>query len=77
MDSFTSIPDKSQWNLTADASYVYYCANETIHGEFEVVFLENAAVGGISHVCVYILLWFEFHMNKHFTTHSLDPKCDT
>ncbi len=21
------------WNLDPDASYVYYCANETIHGE--------------------------------------------
>lgn len=32
----TAIPDSSQWTLSPDASYVYYCANETIHGvEFE------------------------------------------
>ena len=30
---FTTIPDRSQWNLTPNASYVYYCANETVHGE--------------------------------------------
>ena len=26
------VPDKSSWKLNPDASYVYYCANETIHG---------------------------------------------
>jgi len=35
---YTSIPDPSTWNLSSDASYVYYCANETVHGvEFEFV----------------------------------------
>lgn len=29
---YTSIPAKSEWNLNPEASYVYYCANETIHG---------------------------------------------
>ena len=33
-DGFTSIPVREQWNLTTDAGYVYYCANETVHGEF-------------------------------------------
>lgn len=37
-DSYTDIPDPSTWNLSPDASYVYYCANETVHGvEFSFV----------------------------------------
>lgn len=31
-NNFTSIPDQSTWNLTEDASYLYYCDNETVHG---------------------------------------------
>ncbi|XP_003706278.1 phosphoserine aminotransferase [Megachile rotundata] len=35
---YTEIPDPSTWNLSPDASYVYYCANETIHGiEFDYI----------------------------------------
>ncbi|GFO37055.1 phosphoserine aminotransferase [Plakobranchus ocellatus] len=35
---YTSIPDKSTWDLNPEASYVYYCANETIHGvEFQYI----------------------------------------
>ncbi|XP_059145007.1 phosphoserine aminotransferase-like [Physella acuta] len=35
---YTSIPDVSTWQLSPDASYVYYCANETIDGvEFQFV----------------------------------------
>ncbi|KAL8563904.1 Phosphoserine aminotransferase [Nucella lapillus] len=35
---YTEIPDPSTWNLNPNASYVYYCANETIHGvEFQFV----------------------------------------
>ncbi|XP_058792424.1 phosphoserine aminotransferase [Phymastichus coffea] len=30
--SYTQIPDKSTWNFSPDADYVYYCANETVHG---------------------------------------------
>jgi phosphoserine aminotransferase len=30
---YTEIPDKSTWNLDPNASYVYYCDNETIHGK--------------------------------------------
>lgn len=26
------LPDRSKWNLSPNASYVYYCANETIEG---------------------------------------------
>jgi len=36
--SYTSIPDQSSWNLTPNASYAYYCDNETVHGvEFDSV----------------------------------------
>ncbi|XP_078037614.1 phosphoserine aminotransferase [Augochlora pura] len=35
---YTEVPDQSTWNLDPNASYVYYCANETIHGiEFNYV----------------------------------------
>ncbi|KAH3819081.1 hypothetical protein DPMN_120812 [Dreissena polymorpha] len=29
--TYTNIPDQSEWKLSPDASYVYYCDNETIH----------------------------------------------
>ena len=32
-DKYTTIPDQSTWKLNPEASYVYYCANETVHGE--------------------------------------------
>lgn len=35
---YTGIPDQSEWNLDPNASYVYICTNETIHGvEFDFV----------------------------------------
>ncbi|GIX71859.1 phosphoserine aminotransferase [Caerostris extrusa] len=35
---YTGIPDKSEWKLSNNAKYVYYCANETIHGiEFDFI----------------------------------------
>ncbi|XP_040844737.1 phosphoserine aminotransferase isoform X2 [Ochotona curzoniae] len=38
LGSYTRIPDPSTWNLNPEASYVYYCANETVHGvEFDFV----------------------------------------
>lgn len=38
MPFVTEIPDPSTWNLNPDASYVYFCANETVHGvEFDFV----------------------------------------
>lgn len=34
----SEIPDPSTWNLNPDASYVYFCANETVHGvEFDFI----------------------------------------
>lgn len=37
-DKFTSIPDESTWNRSENASYLYYCDNETVHGvEFQFV----------------------------------------
>jgi len=32
MKDYTSIPDVNQWKLDPEASYVYYCENETVHG---------------------------------------------
>ncbi|XP_068092859.1 phosphoserine aminotransferase isoform X2 [Hyperolius riggenbachi] len=38
LSSYTEIPDQSTWTLNPEASYVYYCANETVHGvEFQYV----------------------------------------
>ncbi|RUS71691.1 hypothetical protein EGW08_020549 [Elysia chlorotica] len=35
---FPAIPEPSTWNLNPEASYVYYCANETVHGvEFKTI----------------------------------------
>ena len=37
-DNFSTVPDKSTWNLNPDAAYVHYTANETIGGvEFDHV----------------------------------------
>ncbi|CAL1295176.1 unnamed protein product [Larinioides sclopetarius] len=36
--AYTGIPDQSEWKLSSNAKYVYYCANETIQGiEFDFV----------------------------------------
>lgn len=36
--NYTNVPDKSTWNLSPDASYVYYCDNETADGvEFSFI----------------------------------------
>uniref|UniRef100_A0A914DB75 phosphoserine transaminase n=1 Tax=Acrobeloides nanus TaxID=290746 RepID=A0A914DB75_9BILA len=33
---FVTVPDPSTWNTNPEAAYLYYCANETIHGvEFQ------------------------------------------
>lgn len=38
LTKYTEIPDQSSWELNPDASYLYYCANETVHGvEFPFV----------------------------------------
>ncbi|XP_015273918.1 PREDICTED: phosphoserine aminotransferase-like [Gekko japonicus] len=38
LPQYSKVPDPSTWNLNPDASYVYYCANETVHGvEFDFV----------------------------------------
>ncbi|KAL1140173.1 hypothetical protein AAG570_000105 [Ranatra chinensis] len=31
-DNYLNIPDQSTWSLDPNASYIYYCANETING---------------------------------------------
>jgi phosphoserine aminotransferase len=31
-DNFTTVPTQSEWNVSDDAAYFHYCANETIHG---------------------------------------------
>lgn len=31
---YTTIPAESTWNLDSNASYVYYCDNETVDGIF-------------------------------------------
>jgi len=31
-DKYTRLPDPAGWQLSADASYVHICSNETIHG---------------------------------------------
>lgn len=37
-EKFTTIPDQSEWKLDSNASYLYYCDNETVDGvEFNFV----------------------------------------
>ncbi|MBP2280872.1 phosphoserine aminotransferase [Psychrobacter sp. PL19] len=31
-NKFTDVPTQSDWNISDDAAYFHYCANETIHG---------------------------------------------
>merc|ERR1719431_412782 len=40
LDSYNQIPDQSSWKLNPDASYVYYCDNETVDG-VEFPFIPN------------------------------------
>lgn len=40
--TFTSIPERSTWNLSDNAEYVHICSNETVHG---VEFSETPDVG--------------------------------
>ena len=32
LDTYNSIPAVHNWTLDSEASYVYYCDNETVHG---------------------------------------------
>lgn len=32
LEKYNRIPDRSEWNLNPEASYVYYCDNETVDG---------------------------------------------
>ncbi|KAJ6239767.1 phosphoserine aminotransferase [Anaeramoeba flamelloides] len=47
-DEFNKIPPKEEWNLSTDASYVYYCDNETVKG---VEFPDIPDVGDVPLVC--------------------------
>lgn len=38
-NKYTEIPPPETWNLDSNASYLYYCANETVHGEFSFEFM--------------------------------------
>lgn len=32
-DKYEEIPPVSSWKLSPEASYIYYCDNETVHGK--------------------------------------------
>lgn len=46
--TYTGIADLSEWNLDPEASYVYYCDNETIHG---IEFHHIPETNGVPLVC--------------------------
>ncbi|XP_031550783.1 phosphoserine aminotransferase-like [Actinia tenebrosa] len=48
LDTYNTIPCRTEWNLDPQASYVYYCANETVHG---VEFDEIPETHGVPLVC--------------------------
>lgn len=59
--NYTHIPDSSEWRLSKDAKYLYYCDNETIHGiEFSEV---PKTFSNISIVC---------DMSSNFLTRRVD-----
>jgi len=45
---YTSIPEPSTWNLNPEASYVFYCENETVHG---VEYQFTPETNGVPLVC--------------------------
>ena len=41
----SGVPNSNTWNLDSQASYIYYCANETVHGvEFHEPIKHNADI---------------------------------
>lgn len=34
VSKYTTVPDQSTWKLDSNASYVYYCDNETADGKY-------------------------------------------
>lgn len=44
VDKYTNIPDQSTWKLDKNASYVFYCDNETANG---IEFQNIPETGGI------------------------------
>uniref|UniRef100_A0A8I5U0D8 Phosphoserine aminotransferase n=1 Tax=Pongo abelii TaxID=9601 RepID=A0A8I5U0D8_PONAB len=63
LGSYTKIQDPSTWNLNPDASYVYYCANEMVHGvEFDFI----PDVKGAVLVC---------DMSSNFLSKPVDVQC--
>ena len=32
LDTYNSVPNSDKWTMDPGASYLYYCANETVHG---------------------------------------------
>jgi phosphoserine aminotransferase len=51
-DTYVDIPEQSTWNLSPNASYVYYCANETVHGKFIFVNFVNSNLKMRGHAVV-------------------------
>ena len=63
-DKFTSIPDEASWNRNENASYIYYCDNETVHGvEFGFV---PSSEGKYAHIPVVA------DMSSNFGTRPVD-----
>ncbi|XP_063216791.1 probable phosphoserine aminotransferase isoform X2 [Bacillus rossius redtenbacheri] len=59
-DKHIGVPDPSEWTLDPSSSYVYYCANETIHG-IEFPFIPDTK--GVPLVC---------DMSSNFLSHPVD-----
>ncbi|PIK45890.1 putative phosphoserine aminotransferase-like isoform X1 [Apostichopus japonicus] len=60
LDQYNRIPSQDEWNLSDDAEYVYYCANETVFG---VEFPWIPDVKGVPIVC---------DMSSNFLTRKVD-----
>ncbi len=43
-DSYTTIPPRSEWNLSPNATYLYYTDNETVHGDFKLALVDSPPI---------------------------------
>lgn len=61
-DKYQSVPAENTWKLSENASYFYYCSNETIHG-IEIADLPSIVPSNVPIVC---------DMSSNFLTRHVD-----
>lgn len=51
---YTTIPEEKTWKLDPNASYVYYCDNETVDGKEKNFFWQS---NNIFYICIFLYHW--------------------